>query len=264
MIEDTTSGERGWRLHLSLAWSGVRERFRDLGLDGRDAPEHERQRVGPRIVLCAWAMCVFAGLCFAKLTEHWQDAGPVDPPLRGGDRQLPAPHRARRGRKRARRGRGRAARPFVGGRDPSDGFGLVRDVLAGPIAWAVALVGATAGLVGWAHHLSTVQRNGGSWPYLVAYALWALLVAATIAALVRAALRVERRLEIPKPIVEAEVVLAGAVAVALAGIAASAGTWAVLATRGGVPLLAVAGFAVAAGTALTGADARRPSTPATR
>jgi hypothetical protein len=137
-------------------------------------------------------------------------------------------------------------------------MGLVRDVLGVPIAWGVALVVATGGLVLWAHHLSTVQRNGGSWPYLLAYALWASLVAGTIAVAVRAALRVERHLDLPAPIVEAEGVLAAAVAVALAGIAASAGTWAVLAAHPVAPVIAIAGFAVAAATALTGAVQRTP------
>jgi hypothetical protein len=258
MIEDTSPDERGWRLHLSLAWSGARERLRELGLDGRDAPERERHRVGPRIVFCAWAMCVFAGLCFAKLTEHWQDAGPV------AHRSAAAIDSYRLLIALAVAGTalvgvaGVLLIPSLLAAVRRDGMGLVGRVLLAPVAWAVALAGATAGLVGWAHHLSTLQRNGGSWPYLVAYALWASLVAATIAATVRAALRIERHLDIPAPVVEAEVVLAGAVAVCVAGIAASAGTWAVLAAHPIAPVIAIAGFAVAAATALTGAVPRNP------
>jgi len=258
MIEDTSPDERGWRLHLSLAWSGARERLRELGLDGRDAPEHERLRVGPRIVLCAWAMCVFAGLCFAKLTEHWQDAGPVVQRSAGAIdsyRLLIALAVAGSALVAVA---GMLLIPSLVAAIRRDGMGLVRDVLGAPIAWGVALVAATGGLVLWAQHLSTVQRNGGSWPYLLAYALWASLVAGTIAVAVRTALRVERHLDIPAPIVEAEVVLAAAVAVALAGIAASAGTWAVLATHPIAPVIAIAGFAVAAATALTGAVQRTP------
>ena len=258
MIEDTSPDERGWRLHLSLAWSGARERLRELGLDGRDAPEHERHRVGPRIVLCAWAMCVFAGLCFAKLTEHWQDAGPVVQRSAGAIdsyRLLIALAVAGSALVAVA---GMLLIPSLVAAIRRDGMGLVRDVLGAPIAWGVALVAATGCLVLWAQHLSTVQRNGGSWPYLLAYALWASLVAGTIAVAVRTALRVERHLDIPAPIVEAEVVLAAAVAVALAGIAASAGTWAVLATHPIAPVIAIAGFAVAAATALTGAVQRTP------
>jgi hypothetical protein len=258
MIEDTSPEARGWRLHLSLAWSGARERLRELGLDGRDAPLHERHRVGPRIVLCAWAMCVFAGLCFAKLTEHWQDAGPVVHRSAGAIdsyRLLIALAVAGSALVGVA---GVLLIPSLVAAIRRDGMGLVGRVLLAPIAWGVALVVASGGLVVWAHHLSTVQRNGGSWPYLLAYALWALLVASTIAAGVRAALRLERHLDVPAPVVEAEMVLAGAVAVALAGIAASAGTWAVLAAHPVAPVIAIVGFAIAAATALTGALQRNP------
>ena len=43
----------------------------------------------------------------------------------------------------------------------------------------VELIG--VGLVVWAHHLSSHNRNGGLWPYELAFVLWGVSVVAAVA-----------------------------------------------------------------------------------
>ena len=89
-------------------------------------------------------MCVFAGLCFAKLTEHWQDAGPVVQRSAGAIdsyRLLIALAVAGSALVAVA---GMLLIPSLVAAIRRDGMGLVRDVLGAPIAWGVVLVAATA------------------------------------------------------------------------------------------------------------------------
>ncbi|MEO9221704.1 MAG: hypothetical protein ABI251_08000, partial [Mycobacteriaceae bacterium] len=78
MVEDTLDGEPApARLRASLAWGGLRQHVRQTFANPPNAAPANRHRAGARLVLCAWALFVFAGCAFAKLTEHWQSAMPA-------------------------------------------------------------------------------------------------------------------------------------------------------------------------------------------
>lgn len=138
-----------------------------------------------------------------KLTEHWQDAGPT----------------LQRSGSVVERSRLLIAPAIAGG--------VLRVTSAGPIAsslvaafrrdgvgmrtvwWLAQSPGHRAARrygLGWSAGpvTSPAQRNVGSPAYLVGYGAWGLLMAVTIAATVRAALRREQRLEPPAQVVKPE------------------------------------------------------------
>ena len=161
MVEDDLAGRSPtMRYRLSLARSGLNERLHESGLVGNSAPPEERIRDGSLTVLCAFALFVLPGIGFAKISEHW------DQSFHGGARRL-------------------SATSF-------DLLAVVAVVCAASVViaaiaivptavqfvriggwpairrrvvWAVTATLATAavggGLVGWARHLTTHQRNAG-------------------------------------------------------------------------------------------------------
>src|SRR5262249_48611000 len=64
------------RDRLSVVLGGLRERAQQAGLSGESVPPEERMRAAVLLILAAWAGFVLAGLSFAKLSEHFDDALP--------------------------------------------------------------------------------------------------------------------------------------------------------------------------------------------
>ena len=225
MVEDDLAGRSPtMRYRLSLARSGLNERLHESGLVGNSAPPEERIRDGSLTVLCAFALFVLPGIGFAKISEHW------DQSFHGGARRL-------------------SATSF-------DLLAVVAVVCAASVViaaiaivptavrfvriggwpairrrvvWAVTATLATAavggGLVGWARHLTTHQRNAGFGWYQFLSVIAAILVAATLATWSAVAVATTRRLHIGMGQLRVDGILAATVAVGMPIMTAAAAVW---------------------------------------
>jgi MFS family permease len=196
LLEDTYAESRvPFRDRISMAKSGTMERARVAGVLGDATGPGERIRGGSLLILGAWSLFMVAGPIFGKFTDNWVPATPK------GDRWLPND--------------GLAAVEWAGllgvalvlgsalfvaptfirllrsGGWPSVRGSIVRAVMAGALAILMTL-----GVGVLAHQLSSRDRNGGWWPYGVAFFLWVALGVAAIAIGTGAAIAVGRRLEL--------------------------------------------------------------------
>jgi hypothetical protein len=195
LLEDAyAQGAVPWRVRLSLARTGLVERFRASGLVGASTGRSEQLRAGSLLVLCAWSAFVVAGSIFAKFSEHWSSS---TPPL----------HRSLAS----------VGYHIVEG---AGAFGAVVVAVAALLAlppfiallrsggWSslrrplhrVAIAGAaiavlTAALVIWAHALSSHDRNGALVPYEAAFLFWSAAVVVAIAVTTGSVVAVVGRLD---------------------------------------------------------------------
>jgi hypothetical protein len=144
-------------------------------------------------VLCAWTAFVLAGLVVAKTSEHWNDvmAGRV-------------PVIATLGFDALRVAAVVTAALIVVGMLVAlpaalellqrEGLAAHRRPLARAAGLVAAAVGATAGLVAWADHVSPSARAGHDVLYAIGFLAWAALGAAALLACTAAALDIQSRL----------------------------------------------------------------------
>jgi hypothetical protein len=256
--------DTGAHMRVDLLRAAARERLRGTGDPSR------RVRGGASLVLWAWALFVIGGAILAKTSEHWQQALPgagaahvafsvlkvvafaASAVLAAGIAMtLPAVWRLLRDSGWARiRGRGALA-----------------------LVLSAALIAATAGISGWAHGLSSGQRNGHDHIYAAAFVGWGVLVAACLFAWTSVATRLAGDIRCERAILRAQARLAPAVAVAMAAMTVAALVWwAVVGSRapgaltGGstlahpspvVPTLVVAGVLMVLATAIGAVGAAR-------
>jgi len=215
---------------LSIAWAGLRERGHEAGLVGDSTPAANRAKSGALVVLCAWTAFVLAGTSFAKLAEHFAPATPLRTRslptaaydavfavatvsgvlvVTGAMFALPSFLRFLR----------------------AGGWPSIRGHVLRAAGATVALVVGTAAVVAVAHTLTPAQRNGDSlyhpvvWYYLLGFLATVLLVAATLALWAVAVAAAVRQLDLPRPVLRTEAVLAIAVSTAMAVMTAGTALW---------------------------------------
>jgi hypothetical protein len=263
LLEDTYGrGPVPLRDQLSLVKAGTLERLRGpQGARDRDASQ-ERVRSGSLLVLWAWAVFIVAGAGFAKFTEHWDLATPP------GDRRVPAAAydavqwTAILGAVMVL-ATAALCLPALVRLVSHNGWPEIRRpvVRAGLVAAATILYG--AGVVVWAHHLPARSRNGGLWSYSLGAAIWALLIAASIASCAGAAVAVVRRLRLGPRVLRTQAVLALSMTLVMAVVTGGTVTWWISVARvapgflgsgppgsaGSLvpPMLAIAGLLMASG-----------------
>ncbi len=209
---------------LDLIGAGLVERLRSTGLVGEELPPSVRIRSGLLAVLCAWAVFVVAGSWFSKIAEHWNAATPRP------ERLLPsvAFHvlsvGAVLGAVCVVAGVLLVLRPIVSALRRG-GWQAVRAPLLAALASSGLTVAAAAPVIGWAHRLTSLQRNGGDWHYSGAFMLIVVLGITSIGLWTRAAVVMAGRLVLPALTLRRETLLAAAVTVAMAGMTVAAVIW---------------------------------------
>jgi hypothetical protein len=133
----------------------------------------------------------------------------------------------------------------------------LRRVVGVALAWSVAGVAATAGLVTWAGHLDAADRNGGDAAYAGAFLAWAALGAVCLGAWTRVAAAAARNVELSPRVLRAQALLAAGVAGAMLVMTAATLTWRVALASGPTLVPVAAAVAMAAGTVLAAVGARR-------
>jgi hypothetical protein len=225
MIEDDLGGMRPTlRYRWSIARSGLNEQLRDAGLVGNSASPSERIRGGALTVLCAFALFVIAGVGFAKISEHW------DQSILRGPRHLPAVSfnllASLAGVCAVAVVLATAAilPPFVRF-VRSGGWPTIRRRVDTAVTATLATAAAGGGLVIWARHLTTHQRNNGFGWYQLMFAIVAILFTATVATWSAAAVAAARRLNLASGQLKVAGALAISVAVCMPVMTAAAAVW---------------------------------------
>jgi drug/metabolite transporter (DMT)-like permease len=225
MIEDDLEGRKvTLRYRLSLIRSGLNERFHDAGLVGESVSPSERIRGGALSVLCAFSLFIIAGIGIAKISEHWGRS------VSEGSRRLPTvsftlfeclaaaccaavmlavaillPTFAQ----------------FLRG----GGWAAIKRRVGWAAAITVATAAVGAGLVVWADHLNSFQRNHGFGLYQLLFMIGAIFVAATVVSWLVAAVAATRRLDLRPGQIKIAGALAISVALCMSVMTAAAALW---------------------------------------
>ena len=222
MVEDDLDGRPpGIPYRWAVARSGVVERLREAGLHGDSVPPEGQMRGGALAVLCAFGIFVIPGVAFAKISEHWDES------IHRGSRHLPALSFNLLGSLAV--ACGLAVLVAMGTLLPN----LVHFLRTGgwpairrPVLWAASVTSVAvvlgAGLVVWAHQLTTHQRNSGFGGSQFLFAVVAMLLAASIVTWAAAAVGITRRLAIGPAQLKVLGVLAVAVAACMPLMTAAA------------------------------------------
>ena len=224
MADDLAGRPPTPRFRFSIAAAGLRERGHAAGLLGDRTPPAERVRAGALLVLGAWAAFVVAGASFAKLSEHFDAAVPA------ASRDLPwAVFRAIEtlavvGSLLVAAG-ALAALPALVRALRAGAWPRLRRPVLGAGAASVLVAAGTVGLVAWANRLSVAQRNGADGYYVVAFVVWGLAGAATLALWTWAAIAAGRRLTLTRRVLVLEAALAGGLALCMAAMTAATALW---------------------------------------
>lgn len=226
LLEDTyaSASDVPRRERVALARSGLAERVREADLVGSTGGGAARVRAGAILVLCGWSLFLVAGATFARFADNWL-AG-----TRTADRWV-----ASSGYDAvALAGAVGSAVVAVAAFIVLPGF--VRFLRAGrwlevrrPVFSAVvatvvasALFGAA---VGWAHHLSAYERNGGRPAYGVLLVFVGVSAVVAIASATAAAVAVARRIEVSDRRLRVLGVLALGLTALMALVLAGSLTW---------------------------------------
>ncbi len=223
LLEDTYGdGPVPIGVRLSLVRAGSVERLRRSGLA---SPNGARGRVrsGALIVLCAWAVVVWAGMVMAKTSEHWSAATPPGRPLPGAGYAV-VQWAARAGAVAVMLAAGLSLPSIVRGGRRGGWERMLRPVVrAAALTVVTGLVGAA--VVVWAHHLDGPQRNGAYWPYTVVAVVGAVMVAAVLGSWVAATVAVVVPATLPDRVLRACGVLTLATVAAIACVLGGTLTW---------------------------------------
>jgi hypothetical protein len=225
LLEDTYgTGRVPSRVRLGLAASGSLERARTAGLIGNSLPPDERMRGGSLLVLCGWALTMFAGSLFAKFSEHWDAVTPRDRRWLPGDGYSAVQWAGVVGVLLVLVAALVALGPFVrlirGGGWPT----VRRPVLRALAAGAGAAV-MTAGVVVVAHHVGPHDRNSGRWGYGLFVLAWGLTLVAALSTATAAAVSVARGISLTPRTSRFLAGLAVALTVLLVVVAAGTAVW---------------------------------------
>jgi hypothetical protein len=225
MIEDDLGGRPPTlRYQWSIARSGLSERLREAGMMGNSVSPSEHVRGGALTVLCAFALFIVPGVGFAKISEHWDES------IHRGSRHLPAVSFNLLGSLAVACAAAVlisaiALLPTLVQFIRTEGWPAIRRRVWLSVTATLATIAVGSGLVVWAGHLTSHQRNSGFGWYQLLYVIAAALFAATIATWTAAMVATARRLNIRMGQLKVVGVLAVAVAACMPVMTATAAVW---------------------------------------
>jgi len=225
LIEAGAEGGRvSLRVKLDVLGAGLVQRLRSSGLAGDEVPPEGRIRAGVLLVLSSWSAFVVAGIALAKTAEHWQAATPR--PDRGVPRAAydGVVLAAGLGSLAVLLGIVLTARPLYAFLRAGGWRQIRRPVLRGLAATGLT-VAALIPSVGWAHHLTNAQRNGGDFLYGMAFLGVGALAVASIGLWTHAAVVTARRLALTSGSLRRETLLAAATTSAMVVMTLAATVW---------------------------------------
>lgn len=224
-VEDTLDGARPkLRFRFSIVVGALRERGRDTGLLGDSVTPSTQSRTGSLLVLCAWSVFILAGATFSKTSEHFARAMPAGSSSLARTGFDVVAVSGALGMVLVAVGAVVAVPTFISF-VRSGGWTIVRQRFSIAIALTLLAIGAVVPLSLWAHHLTSLQRNGGDDVYSGAFVAWAILIALTIANWDRVAVACVSRMRFSPRVLRTEALLATAVWCVMVTITIGAAFW---------------------------------------
>ncbi len=232
LMEDTAEdGRPSLRIHLSVAWAGLKERSHEAGLIGLRQSPGDRVRTGALLVLVAWAVFLVAGTSFAKLAEWFEHAVPEHRralPVGGYDTVVVA---AAVGGLVVLCGAAVALPCFVRF-IRAGGWQQIRAAVWRAVAATTVAIAALVATGSLAHTLTPAQRGGGGpvahplvWYYLIVFMAMVVLCAVALALWTAAAVATVRRLELPRRTLVAEAILSAGLSFVMAVMTVATSLW---------------------------------------
>ena len=210
----------GW----SLVVGGLRERVRESGVVGDRGGAPARVRAGSLVVLSAWGLMMLCGASIAKAQEHFAQSMPAGQrtvaqvaidvvSVAGVVGVLLVVAGAL------------AALPSFVGFLRRGGWPQVRRRVTAASLLTLVLAACLVGLSGWAHGLTSQQRNGASAEYSAAFVAVALFVAVTLLAWQLVAIRCASVITFTPRLLRVESALAYALTMVMVVVTAGTVTW---------------------------------------
>jgi hypothetical protein len=224
-VEDALDGARPTPgFVLSIAVGAVRERGHQSGLFGDRPTPVAQVRAGSLLVLGAWSVFILAGASFSKLSEHFARAMPAGSslPARVGFDIVAASGAL--GTILVLIG-ALVALPSFAAFLRSGGWTAARRRILPALVGSVLALGALVPVALWAHHLTTVQRNGGNSAYSYAFVAWAMVCVLTLVSWVRVVVLCVTRMDLSPRVLHSEAQLATAVSFLMVTITCGAAFW---------------------------------------
>ena len=225
LLEDKVGdGSPRIALRWTVAVAGVRERVRESDVLGVRGSLYEQRRRGALVVLVAWAVMSVGVMSLFKTAEHYSHSLPV------GSRSL-----AETGYRLVVVGGvigtivvvlgALIALPSLFGHLRENGWSYLREALLPALMTSLVTLAGILALSLWAHHLTSIQRNGGDRAYVGAFLVVALLVTLSAGAWARAVVKVASVLVLSPSALLYEGVLALVAALCTVVMASGAVTW---------------------------------------
>jgi hypothetical protein len=224
-VDDTLAGERPTAgFVFSIALGAVRERGHESGLVGTRQAPTVQSRAGALLVLCAWSVFMFAGASFSKLSEHSAQAMPAGSGSLANVGFVIVAFSGALGMIVVLVGAGVALPSFVNFLR-SGGWQVARQRVRLALALTALVLAVIVPLTLWAHHLTSLQRNGGDGPYSAAFVAWAILIALTLVSWDRVIVQCVAKMDLSPRILRVEARLAVVVSFLMVAITVGAACW---------------------------------------
>lgn len=232
MHDSYGSADGPWRARLSLVTGGLREHARESGVVGDTAPPPDRVRAGALLVLIGWAGFVVAGSSFAKFSEHYDNSLPGGINSHVGPASHAVVDNAYSVLQTVALMAGIAvllgaalAVPALLRYLRSGGWSAMRGHVVRAVVVTAVTGGVSAPLIGWAHHLSSQQRNGANGWHYALFLIWAALMALTLGMWTVVAVAAGRRVTLSRTVLRAESILAAVVGLAMTVMLGATAVW---------------------------------------
>lgn len=223
-LDDTYAGRMPVGAAVSLIVGGIRERTRAATLGDATTTAGVRVRAGVLMVLAGWAAFALAGSGFAKVSEHFDSSLPTG--AHGtADVAYAAVQVVATLTSLAVIAGFLLAVPALLRFLSSGGWPLIRRHVARAAVATAVTAGMTIAVVGWAHHLTAAQRNGGDASYSALFLVWGGLVSVTTTMWTVAIVVTARRLAMSRALLLAEAALASVVTTGMLVIVVAAAVW---------------------------------------
>lgn len=225
LLEDELAGSPPTRrFRTKVAVSGVRERAVEMGVTGEGTPRSMQRRNGSLIVLFAWSIMAIGGASFVKTSEHSATAIPVTTRTVAQWAYTTAAVAGAVGTAFVLIGALIVLPRFVRFLRAGGWSSVRRSFVLAFVATALTAA-ATLGVSTWAHHLNSLQRNGGNRWYSAAFLSYAVLVTLAIFLWTKAVLVSVTRLDLTGRVLLGESWLALGVTVSTIVVAGGTVTW---------------------------------------
>jgi hypothetical protein len=213
-----------WSAQLSIVVGGLRECGHESGIIGTRSTAATQRKSGALMVLVAWSIMVVGGAVLQKTSEHYASSLPPHSHFWANLAFNVTVVSGIVGSLLVLAGAG-VAIPSFSRLLRVERWSSLRRTIVPPLIATATLIAAAVGLSLWAHHLTSVQRNGSNDWYSAAFVVCVFLFVVTIGLWTKVAIDIANRCAFTPQELRRESYLALAVCLAALFVIAGAIVW---------------------------------------